>query len=235
MSLVNFIPGLIMLFVIGSYSDRLGRKIALITPCFGSICGILLQMAIVYFDLPVWVFLFGVVEYLFGGLYAVFTGCFAYIADTVPQEKRALRMTILDATVFFMAAAGNLVVGYMIQWMGYFYPYIFCLVGKIITLLYGIFFIPESLQTKHDNIEKGKPSRLGPCQNISRGLKIFIVDNGTNRRWQLLLFMLLYFIAEIIDYDDIIILFELNAPLCWDSVMIGYYGAATDMVKGQLL
>ncbi len=232
MSLVNFIPGLVMLLVIGSYSDRLGRKLALITPCIGSITGILVQMAIVYFDLPVWVFLFGVVEYLFGGLYTIVTGCFAYIADTVPQEKRALRMTILDAIVFFMAAVGNIIVGYMIQWMGYFYPYIYCLVGKIITLLYAIFFIPESLQPKYDSVQQGKQQRLGPCQNIGRGLKIFLVDNGTNRRWQLLLFMLLYFVAEMIDYDDIMTLFELNAPLCWDSVMIGYFGAATDMVTG---
>ena len=229
-SLVNIIPYMTMLLIIGSYSDTHGRRIAFILPCIGSTIKILLEMAIVYFDLPVWCFLFGVVEYFFGGVYTLFVACFAYIADTVPTNMLATRMAIIDAAILGIGAMGNLIVGYLIHWIGYFYPYLFCLAGKVTALLYAIFFIPESVDS--ERILRGKQDRQGGCfQNFYKGLRIYAIDNGTNRRWQLLLFMAVYFIAEIIHLEDIRTLFELNAPLCWNSIYIGYFGAFDDIVK----
>ncbi len=229
MSLVNFVPYMTMLLVIGSYSDTHGRKIALILPILGSSIKILLDMAIVYFDLPVWCFLFGVVEYCFGGIYTLFVACFAYIADTVPKEMRATRMAIIDATIIGVSAVGHFLVGYLIRWVGYFYPYLFCLGGKFITLIYAIFFIPETRNTNTtSNDNQGKPTCLA---NFYKGLRIYAIDDGTKRMWQLLLFMAVYFLAELIHYTDVLTLFELNAPLCWNSVYIGYFSAFNDILK----
>ena len=229
LSLVNIVPYMTMLLIVSSYSDTHGRRIALILPCIGSITRILLEMAIVHFDLPVWCFLFGAVEYLFGGFPTLSVACFAYIADTVPREKLATRMTILDATIKGTHAVGHLLVGYLIHWMGYFYPYLFCLAGKIISLFYAIFAVPESLKT--DSILHDKKDNQSCLTKLYNGLRIYTIDNGTNRRWQLLLFMILYFIAELIQSTGIMTLFELNAPLCWDSVYIGYFDAITDVIK----
>ncbi len=229
LSLVNFVPYITMLLVIGAYSDTHGRKIALILPILGSTAKILIDMAIVYFDLPVWCLLFGVVEYFFGGIFTLFVACFAYIADTVPKDKRATRMAIIDAIILGISAAGHFLVGYLIHWWGYFYPYLFCLVGKIITLVYTIFFVPETRNSKKNSQEKGKTPNC--IRNLYKGLYIYAVDNGTNRQWQLLMFMAVYLFAELIHYTDVLTLYELNAPLCWNSVYIGIFGAFNDIIK----
>ena len=76
----------------------------------------LLYMAIIYFHLPVELFILGAVEYAFGGMSAFLGNCFAYIADYVPKEKRAMRMVYLDAMIFLNGAVSHLVVGYWIKW-----------------------------------------------------------------------------------------------------------------------
>ena len=228
MSLVDYLPATIMILVYGSYSDRIGRRLALITPVIGSICTILVQMAIVFFDLPVWCFLFCVVEYFFGGFYLIITGCFAYLADTVPEEKRASRMAILDAIILATAAVGSVLVGYLIDLLGYFIPYAFCLVGKLATLVYTLFFIPETVRKP-----PGGSVRLSQVfQKIKSGIKICLVDNGKGRRVSINLLLLTYLIAEVMSTSSVMTLFEMNTPLCWNSVLIGYFGAASDVIKG---
>ncbi len=154
------------------------------------------------------------------------TGTFAYIADTVPPEKRSMRMTILDAILTSMAALGNLIVGWMIDQLGYFYPYVFCLVGKIIALVYAVFFIPET-------VRKSPETNTRKCsdffERLSAGVKLFIVDDGKGRRGQLIMLMGSYIIAGIISTMSILTLYEMNAPLCWDSLLIGYFGAISDI------
>ena len=217
-----------MIVVYGSYSDKLGRRIALISPAIGSILSIIVQLAIVYFDLPVWCFLLGVVEYLGGGFYVIITGAFAYLADTVPKEKRAMRMTILDAIILGNAALGNVIVGYMIDIMGFFYPYVFCLIGKMLTLIYGVFFIPETVRNSSNESETRQRRILG---NITNGIKLYIFDNGKGRRLQLNLLLLTYVMGDLISSNTILTLFEMNTPLCWNSVYIGYFGAITDVFQ----
>ena len=230
-SLVNFLPAVVMIIVYGSYSDRIGRRLALISPVLGSIAAILVQMAIVFFDLPVWCFLFCVVEYVGGGLYVMTTGTFAYIADTVPKERRAVRMTILDDIILLNSAIGNVIVGYMIDSMGYFYPYLFCLVGKILALLYAIFFIPESVRKPLNRSHKRGRHIV---KDLWNGIKLYIYDNGEGRRLQLNLLLLSFMIGELISTygtGSILTLFEMNTPLCWNSVYIGYFEAIADVIK----
>ena len=217
-----------MIIVYGSLSDQLGRRLALIAPVIGSISGILVQMAIVYFELPVWCFLFCSVEYFFGGICVMITGTFAYIADTVPKEKRAVRMSILDATILANAAVGNIIVGYLIDIMGYFYPYIFCLIGKLLTLTYAVFFIPETVRKNPEKLQQSNGQIL---ENLKAGIKLYLVDNGSGRRSQLNLLLLSYIIADIISTFSVLTLYEMNAPLCWSSVLIGYFGAASDLIR----
>ena len=45
------------------------------------------------------------------------------------------------------------------------------------------------------------------------------------------LLLLTYFIADLISSSSVMTLFELNTPLCWSSVLIGYFGAASDVIK----
>ena len=185
-------------------------------------------MAIIYFHLPVELLILGAVEYAFGGMSAFLGNCFAYIADYVPKEKRAMRMVYLDAMIFLNGAVSHLVVGFWIKWQGYFDPFYFVLGGKVLTLLYAIFFIPETVP-KYSSEREGSA-----CKNIfhdlKNGVQLFTKDDGSNRRWQLLTMLLAYLVPQLISTYSITTLFEMNAPLCWNSVKIGYYGVIRDII-----
>ena len=105
----------------------------------------ILYMAIIHFNLPVELFILGAAEYAFEGMSAFMGNCFAYIADYVPKENRAMRMVYLDAMIFLNGAISHLIVGYWISWQGYFVPLYFVNGGKVLTLLYAIFLIPETV------------------------------------------------------------------------------------------
>ena len=227
-SLVDFLPAVVMTFVYGSFSDRIGRRLVLIAPIIGSLSTILVQMVIVYFNLPVWCFLFGVVENFFGGFYLMITGIFAYIADTIPKERRAVRMTILDAIILGTAAISNIIVGFLIHAMGFFIPYIFCLAGKTLTLVYAVCFIPETVRRTTDNRQRICNEMF---TNLKNGIKLYLMDNGAGRRLQLNLLLLSFLVGEMISTSSILTLFEMNSPLCWNSVFIGYFGATSDLIK----
>ena len=83
---------------------------------------------------------------LFGSYELLYVGCYSYIADTVPPEKRAFRITILDASMLLFGGFANVGVGYWIRSSGYFWPYLYVVSGKLLALLYAIFFIPETVQ-----------------------------------------------------------------------------------------
>ncbi len=186
-------------------------------------------MAIIYFHLPVELFIAAsIVEYLFGGMSAFLGNCFAYVADYVPPENRALRMAFLDATIFLNGALGHLIVGYWIQWQGFFKPFYLVIVGKLLALLYAFVFIPET-------VPKNNRAREERCctevlSNLKNGAQLFLKDDGSNRRWQLVVMLLAYIVPQLLSSRSIQTLFEMNAPLCWNSVLIGYYGVIRDLV-----
>ena len=168
----------------------------------------------------------------------MFMGAFAYVADTSSPDQRAIRMTVLDALFLIAAAVGELFVGYWIKAQGFLHPLYFVMAGKIITLIYAIFFIPETIGRRKATVEppQQQSSSKAPStsssasfslEDVKKGFLLYFNDNGTGRRWKLNVLLASYILANIITSYRIMTLFEMNTPLCWDSVFIGYFGAAS--------
>ena len=222
--LALFIPGILAMLIYGAYSDKLGRKLLFILPPIGSIVDAVIHMAIIYFDLSIyWFFISFIGGIIFGGYSLIYIGCYSYIADTVPPKQRAFRMTMIDVVVRFLGGFTALGIGYWIRASGYFWPYLFVIGGNAIALLYGIFFIPETVQ-------KSRTAKF-QFKDIINSFKLYIVDDGTKRRWKLQVLTLSYMVEIIFMMGGIFTLFEMNAPLCWDSVFIGYYSATSDTIR----
>jgi len=215
-TLVAFIPALIAPLIFGALGDRIGRRMLMISPCIGSILSVSITMVIIKFDLPMWCILLTSVEDLFGGFGTLFTGAFAVISDTVPANKRPFRMTLIDAVAMGNAAIANLFVGYWIADQGFFSPLIFVLCGRIAALLYAIFCIPETL---------AKPSQGETTKKVSllNAIKICIYDDGNKRIWKINTLLASFVIAELCSTFTIMTIWEMNTPLCWESVQIAYY------------
>jgi PCFT/HCP family folate transporter-like MFS transporter 1/3 len=140
-SLATFLPSIIALCAYGILGDRIGRRLLLILPCLGAILKALLYISIIKFNLPVYFFFLEPLEYFFGGIDALILGTYAYISDTVPSERRSLRMTILDVLSLANGAIASMIVGNWIKAQGFFWPLIFVICINSLALLYSLFLI----------------------------------------------------------------------------------------------
>jgi MFS family permease len=222
--LAVFLPSVISMLLYGAYSDKLGRKLLFILPPIGCCIDVAIQMCIIFFKLPVYVFYAATIgTILFGSSSLVYIAIYSYIADTVPPDGRATRMIIIDVIGKFLGGFVQLGLGYWIK-ESYFWPY--CFVGGcyILSMLYGIFLIPETVQRD--------PMAKFNVRDVGRAFQLYVKDNGSRRRWKLWV-LTLSLMVEILFLMafGVFTLFEMNAPLCWNSVMIGYYGAARDTVE----
>ncbi|XP_022121523.1 proton-coupled folate transporter [Pieris rapae] len=95
---MHMVP-LLLAFFLGAYSDKRGRKIIILTGLLGKLYFSLMITYITTNSWPVeYVIYFAVLPSVITGTdLAIFTGCFAYLADITSVENRTFRVAILDA------------------------------------------------------------------------------------------------------------------------------------------
>ena len=212
-----------MSFFLGGYSDKAGRKYAILP----GICGILIRTGIYsivsVFGLSVWWMLLGAFLDGFGGGYRVLLGgCKAYLADITSPEQRLFRMTVADLCMHTSAVIAPVGIGFWIQSGTFTGPYILIMSLMIVGILYTVFLVPETVV----------PLQKVPfftMSHLKNSFAFFLVKDQTtpvlNRRkkFALLLTVLAIGNACLAGSTTSMTLFQMNEPLCWGSVLIGIY------------
>ena len=143
---------------LGALSDRYGRRPVLLVCLLGSAIGYLV------FGIggALWILFFGrIIDGITGGTISTI---FAYFADITPREQRTKYFGWVSA----VAGAGSVIgptLGGLLAKFGYSVPMYF---GAIITLLnvvYGILYMPESLD-KNNRLQKITFTRLNPFTQL---------------------------------------------------------------------
>ncbi|MDR6550661.1 MFS transporter [Paenibacillus qinlingensis] len=164
--------------VLGAWSDRYGRRPILLLCLLGSAVG--------YFVFGIggalWVLFAGrIIEGITGGSIGAI---FAYFADIIPAEQRTKYFGWVSAVVGVGTVMGPTIGGLLAKF-GYAAP---MYAGALITLLnvvYGFFYMPESLRKK-DRLKEITLARLNPCIQLVHLLSI------KNVKWLLISAFLLW-------------------------------------------
>ncbi|XP_066299396.1 proton-coupled folate transporter-like [Branchiostoma lanceolatum] len=241
LQLASGIPALIVTVLIGSLSDKLGRKLNLIIPILGTLAKFLLAAFVVQFNLPLAVLIpASFINGLTGNNPALMGGAYAYIADiTVEGTSRYFRHAILSAVFGLAVIVSALGGSFWFQALGIpsgiSQPLWFGVGVSAFSLLYAIFAIKETCPRK--------PGRqLCALSNISGFVQLFRAKRKTPI-WPLGVLLLTFFILFGVNSSvmGVFLTYAIGPPFCWAPDYVGYFqvaiggGAFLSMIVIKLL
>ncbi len=149
---------------LGALSDRYGRRPILLVCLLGSAIGYLV------FGIggALWVLFAGrIIDGITGGNISTI---FAYFADITPREQRTKYFGWISAVVGVGTVLGPTIGGLLAKF-GYSVPFYFGAIITLINLVYGIFYMPESLDN-NNRLKKITFVRLNPFTQLISVLSI---------------------------------------------------------------
>jgi MFS family permease len=205
--------------VLGSFSDRYGRKPILILCLFGT------AIAYTIFGLADSILLLFVAVFLDGLTGNNLTTSFTYVADITEADERSRGMGIVSAAFGLGLMAGP-VLGGMLSSYGLFVPAFVAAGIAFLNTLYGVFILPESLPPE-------KRSHHTPSLNFIHQLQgVFKIQN--------IRFLLLSLFFLNLAFSGLQTNFPLfsNARFHWDArqngIFFAYVGVIAVFVQGFL-
>ena len=241
------IPAILLSMIYGSTSDVIGRKLFIVLPAIGALLNTVVILVAVYIPrVPVYILLVGAFCNGVYGNYSVMNfAVYSYVSDVSAVSGRTRQIGVLESMTYLGAMLSQIVGGVWVEKTDSFAGPFWCiLVCHLLVLIYTAVALPESLKL---NTRKKRPgggqvqyhhsnSKIHTCGrhskkvvvNIVRFIKLLLTN------WKLALLILTFFIVEInfMGITDIVILYSLGRPLCWEFDMIGYFLAAKVFLNG---
>ncbi len=223
----SLLPSILVIVFLGSYSDRAGRKKAIIPPIVGGLISTTILILVIGFDFPLPVILVGSLCHgLSGGPGLELTSCLAYVTDLSSGKERIIRIVIIDIIFGLGNTISSISTGFLIKSLGFLYPAIIIGCIFVVSFIYSI-FLPET-------INKDPTGKLCECKTVAKTFNIYWNDNKQKRRWKLFIILLVLFLffAVEIGGGEIITFYFLNPPFCWASDKIGLYSGIAFLIRG---
>jgi len=232
------VPAVVALLALGTGSDLIGRRLAILPPMFGLLFYCATFATILKYQLSAW-FLF-VGEIVFGccGSYSgMIMGCNAYIADTTPPDKMTIRLNVVTFCVLIPIIVSSETIGLCLQYLGYTGTVLAFLGISAANIVYVAVVLqePAKLMVLPVIAEDGDIVILIKKRNFSERVvdqlrlttTLFYSPNSDtivnrNLKFYLLLGILVTINIAMAD-ANFQVLFELNRPLCWSVKTIGIY------------
>ncbi|XP_078697177.1 lysosomal proton-coupled steroid conjugate and bile acid symporter SLC46A3-like [Branchiostoma floridae x Branchiostoma belcheri] len=242
------IPSIIITVFVGPWSDRVGRKVAMILPMLG---GCLMSVNLIFqswwIQLPWYLLLIGpFISGFCGGFATILLSVFSYLADVTSEEVRTKRMGIVDAVNTLGCTVGLLLGGVMADNVGYVPVFITCSVLQLVAILYIIFWLKNptpvrqrgtSLLNVDPTEQKGACLQFFSLSNIKKVVQICTKKRPNNRRLHVNLTYLCLFLSALIQAGvaEVGLLFVKAEPLKWSESLYGYWQAAQNVIPSITL
>ncbi|XP_011609991.2 solute carrier family 46 member 3 [Takifugu rubripes] len=233
--LFSTLPSLAVTLLLVAYSDRAGRKITVVLPLIGTLIYTLSFLTVSYFELNIyWLIGSSLLSSLFGGLSTFLGGCFAYIADLCADgRQKTLRMAGLDMMIGLLAGVASITTGYFVRAAGFNWPFITSALCQCLVLLYAVFILEETVgRVPHDAVALDGTPQSSALRHMISGVYQMFARASSRSRNSLILLMTIFtsFSFAYIGGISLMTLYELNKPLCWTEILIGYGSALSTTV-----
>ncbi|XP_053564453.1 solute carrier family 46 member 3 [Bombina bombina] len=226
LDLSSLIPSLIMALILVSYGDRHGRKASLFLPCVGGLLSSSVYFTVSFFSLPLETLYFSsIVSGLLGSFATFLGGCFSYVADIAKDaQKKNIRIAFVDMVLGLSSGVAGIASGYFIKSLGFTWSLAIPALLHLINCLYIVFFLEETI--KRSEFQQHVFSKEGFKELFSGVYLLFKHSSSKNKLvLNLLLFAFMSYLFTNFGAITLFTLYELDSPLCWDSVLIGWGSA----------
>lgn len=220
------LPSIMISPLIGTLSDQVGRKPAMLLVFGGQILSGILGVCIVYFDLHMLCFLAtSFITGISGGFGMMMSSSFAYVTDITPKKFLTVRMAAVEASIFVGTGISSAISDMWIEkthctfkaqvWL--------ILAVQICGFIFSL-LIRESL-SKENMVESFTKIKWG-FHRIAKGFKLFFWPSyiGINlwKVWVVVIVIVLAMINET-GSSEITGYFLYNKPLQWSIGEVGRY------------
>lgn len=143
--LSSAIPSIFYSIIVGSWSDKHGRKPFIVIPIIGLVIETVVYMVLAHsMESPVWLMILPqIIGTLFGG-YGCFVCSLAYIVDVSTDKSRTIRIAILEGCAAVGIPLGIAIGGGVFKAYRYLGVFATSACIEVIAVLYAIFLLKES-------------------------------------------------------------------------------------------
>ncbi|EOB02867.1 Solute carrier family 46 member 3, partial [Anas platyrhynchos] len=234
LDLTAAVPSLVVAFIIVANGDRQGRKRSLVLPSVGALIADIFQTLISYFSLPLSVlFAATFISGLFGSMATFLGGGFAYIADLCHDEKqKTTRIAVVDLIFGVVSGLAGLSSGYILREMGFTWTFGTASLLHVVNIIYIIFFLEDTVSISESQ-QQAQVSFKELLKETFSGVYMLFKTAPSKKRILIivLLFTFMTYLFTVFGGSSLFTLYELNEPLCWNEVYIGYGAAAFTSVS----
>ncbi|XP_070798921.1 lysosomal proton-coupled steroid conjugate and bile acid symporter SLC46A3 [Pituophis catenifer annectens] len=229
--LCGAIFSILVAFVLVANGDRYGRKISLVLPLMGSLTSSIFLFVMSDLSLPLYLFfVFSLVGGLFGDLATFLGGAFSFVVDCCEtQKQKTIRIAVVDLIFGFTSGLGGLVSGYILKEIDFMWTFAMISLFHMVNIFYVIFCLDETVKVSAIRTQSW---REGLKDTLS-GVYMLFKSSSCKKRILIILLLCTFmtYLFTVFGGLSLYVLYELNAPLCWDAIYIGYGSAVSTSVS----
>ncbi|XP_067681839.1 lysosomal proton-coupled steroid conjugate and bile acid symporter SLC46A3-like [Haliotis asinina] len=229
----------IVLFFLGSWGDKVGRKLPVIIPSVGATLSYIVYMILsIYPSSKVeYVMVPAALNGLSGSFTALLMSVYSYVAHIADPNNRTVRIGIVEAVIFFAGTIGVFISGVMLDNTSFTFVFAFISGCSFLGLVYAVIRL-ENLKSNTTRRLEGesfcKYWFLGSLKESGRCMK---KKREGKRTLYIVLLIVNFnlFVIGTVSEADILLLFTRLAPLSWSQTMLGYYQGLETFARSLML
>ncbi|XP_046577627.1 proton-coupled folate transporter-like [Haliotis rubra] len=238
-NIVERVPAcLIVLFVLGSWGDKVDRKLPVIIPSVGATLSYIVYMILsIYPSSKVeYVMIAAVVNGLSGSFTALLMASYSYVTHIADPTNKTARIGIVEAVIFLAGTVGVFISGVMLDNTSFTFVFAFMSGCSFLGLVYAVVRL-ENLTARTTRPESESVCTywfLGSVKESARCVMKNRQEKRTLFLFSLLIIFNMYVMGTVCE-GDVLLLYTRRAPLSWSQTTLGYYQGLENLLRSLML